>query len=87
MLKRQKSRRSRAGDLITKYLKLKTAGKATKGAGRAAKWTAYGKAAKGTAERTPKKVWVPIVGTIGAAAAALTAWKARSGDPSAPPAA
>jgi hypothetical protein len=79
MLKRHKSRRDRAMDIITKYLKLKATGKAVKGAAKAAKWTTYGKIAKTVAERAPKKGLLAVAGGVGTAAAVAAARKRRSG--------
>ncbi len=70
MFTRHKSRRSRAGDLISKYMKIKVAGKGAKGAGKAAKWTAYAKLAKAV-KRPPKKAWLALAGGTGAAALAV----------------
>jgi hypothetical protein len=81
MLKRNKSRRDRAIDIVTKYLKLKAAGKAAKGATKAAKWTTYGKVAKTVAERAPKKGLLAVAGGVGTAAAVATVRKRRSGAP------
>lgn len=75
MIRNNKSRRTRAANVLTKYLKLKAIGKTAKGAGKTAKWTAYGKAAKSAAQRPPKKVWLAMAG--GAGAAALGARKLR----------
>ena len=66
----KKSKRERAGDLLSKYLKIKTTTKAAKGLTKVAKWTAYGEAAKGLATRTPNKVWLALGGGLGAAALA-----------------
>ena len=81
MLKRNKSRRDRAIDIVTKYLKLKAAGKAAKGAAKAAKWTTYGKVAKTVAERSQKKGLLAVAGGVGTAAAVATVRKRRSGAP------
>jgi hypothetical protein len=82
MLKRHKSRRDRAIDIVTKYLKLKATGKAAKGAAKAAKWTTYGKIAKTAAERAPKKGLLAVAGGVGTAAAvAAAARKRRSATP------
>lgn len=70
MIRDNKSRRKRAGNILTKYLKLKAIGKGAKGAGK----TAYSKAAK-SAHRPPKKAWLAMAG--GAGAAALAARKLR----------
>ena len=75
-LRRRKSRKSQAADVLGNYLKLKAAGKAAKGAKKAAKGTAAYKAAK----RTPvvKRVPLVIAGTA-AAAAVFVAAKLRGG--------
>jgi hypothetical protein len=73
-LRRKKSRKSQAADLLGSYLKFKAAGKAAKGAKKAAKGTAAYQAAK----RTPVVKRVPLF-VAGAAAAAFVAAKARGG--------
>jgi hypothetical protein len=73
-LRRKKSRKSRAADLLGTYLKFKAAGKAAKGAKKAAKGTAAYQAAK----RTPIIKRVPLI-VAGAAAALFVAAKARGG--------
>ncbi len=73
-LRRKKSRKSQAADLLGTYLKVKTASKAAKGAKKAAKGTAAYQVAK----RTPAVRRVPLV-LAGAAAAAFVAIKARNG--------
>jgi hypothetical protein len=73
-LRRKKSRRSQAADLLGTYLKFKAAGKAAKSARKAAK----GAAAYHVAKRTPIVKRVPLF-LAGAAAAAFVAAKARSG--------
>jgi hypothetical protein len=70
LLRRQKSRKQQVADLAVDYLKLKAAGKAAKGAKKAAKGTAAYQVAK----RTPFSK-VPLV-AAGAAAAAFVAVKA-----------
>jgi hypothetical protein len=77
--RKQKSWPSRAGDLLTKYLKLKAASKAAQGAGKAVKWTAIAQAGKTAAERTPKKGLLAIAGGLGVGTAALAARKRRGG--------
>ena len=72
-LRLHKSKKDRAADKLVSYLKLKTAGKAAKGAKKAAKGTAAYKVAK----RTPMVKRVPVV--LGAAAAAFVAAKALGG--------
>ena len=73
-LRRKKSRKSQAADLLGTYLKFKAAGKAAKGAKKAAKGTAVYQVAK----RTPMVRRVPLV-LAGAAAAAFVAVKVRNG--------
>jgi hypothetical protein len=73
-LHRKKSRKSQAADLLGTYLKFKAAGKAAKGAKKAAKGTAAYQAAK----RTPVVKRVPLI-VAGAAAAVFVAVKARGG--------
>jgi hypothetical protein len=73
-LRRRKSRKAQAADLVGSYLKLKAAGKAAKGAKKAAKGTAAYQVAK----RTPFVRRVPLI-VAGAAAAVFVAVKARGG--------
>jgi hypothetical protein len=73
-LRRKKSRKAQAADVLGSYLKLKTAGKAAKGAKKAAKGTAAYQVAK----RTPAVRRVPLI-LAGTAAAAFVAVKARGG--------
>jgi hypothetical protein len=79
-LKKRKSKKERAGDMLVTYLKLKTAGKAAKGAKKGAK-----KAAKGTvvvSKKTPFVKRIPLL--VGAGVAAVFAAKAirgHRGDP------
>lgn len=73
-IRRRKSRKSQAADLLGTYLKLKTAGKAAKGARKAAKGTAAYQVAK----RTPLIRRVPLI-LAGAGAAVFVAMKARGG--------
>jgi hypothetical protein len=73
-LRRNKSKKARAADALGTYLKLKTAGKAAKGAKKAAKGTAAYQVAK----RTPIVKRVPLI-VAGAAAAAFVALKLRGG--------
>ena len=83
-LRKQKSRKEQVTDLAIDYLKLKTAGKAAKGATKGAK-----KAAKGTAvykvdKKTPFVKRIPVI--IGAGVAAVVATKVvkgRGGQPAA----
>jgi hypothetical protein len=84
-LRRRKSKKAQAADLLGDYLKLKAAGKAAKGAKKAAEGTAVVKAAK----RTPlKKASVFAGATAAVTAAAIVAVKAmRRGDAGQPAAA
>lgn len=72
-LRRRKSRKAQAADVLGNYIKLKAAGKAAKGAKKAAK----GMAAYQVAKRTPVRR-VPLI-LAGTAAAAFVAVKARGG--------
>ena len=75
-LRRRKSKKAKAADAVGSYLKLKTAGKAAKGAKKAAKGTAAYQVAK----RTPLVRRIPII-AAGAGIAAFAAAKLlRSGD-------
>jgi hypothetical protein len=73
-LRRSKSKKARAADALGTYLKFKAAGKAAKGARKAAKGTAAYQVAK----RTPVVKRVPLI-LAGAAAAAFVALKVRGG--------
>lgn len=73
-LRRSKSKKARAADALGTYLKFKAAGKAAKGAKKAAKGTAAYQVAK----RTPIVKRVPLV-LAGAAAAVFVAMKVRGG--------
>ena len=73
-LRRNKSKKARAADALGTYLKVKTAGKAAKGAKKAAKGTAAYQVAK----RTPVVKRVPLI-LAGAAAAVFVALKVRGG--------
>lgn len=73
-LRRRKSRKSQAADVLGTYLKVKAAGKAAKGAKKAAKGTAAYQVAK----RTPVVKRVPLI-IAGAAAAMFVAFKVRGG--------
>ena len=64
-LRRKKSRKAQAADLLGTYVKLKAAGKAAKGA-------------KQVAKRTPVVRYVPLV-LAGTAAAVFVVAKARGG--------
>jgi hypothetical protein len=70
-LRRRKSRKAQAADVLGTYLKFKAAGKAAKGAKKAAKGTAVYQAAK----RTPVVKKIPLF-VAGAAAATFVAVKA-----------
>lgn len=77
--RRKKSRTQQARDLLVNYLKLKAAGKAAKGATKAAKGTAVQ-----VSKRTPIGKRLPII--VGAGIAALVATKVvrgRGGQPAA----
>ena len=77
-LGRRKSRKAQAADVLGTYLKLKTAGKAAKGAKKAAKGTAVYEVAK----RAPgTKLLAGAVGAIGAAAVAVWALNRGGGEP------
>jgi hypothetical protein len=80
-LRRRKSKKDQAVDLLETYLKLQAAKKATKGARKAAKGTAVYKVAK----KTPIVKRIPIIAGA-AVAAAVVASKLRSsgGESSAP---
>ena len=79
-LRKQKSRKQQVTDLAVDYLKLKTAGKAAKGAKKAAKGTAVYKIAK----KTPVVKRVPVIVGAGVVAAAVAAKvvSGRHGEPS-----
>jgi hypothetical protein len=69
-LRRRKSRKAQAADVLGTYLKFKAAGKAAKGAKKAAKGTAAYQVAK----RTPlKKATLFVAGTAAAAFVAVKA--------------
>ena len=69
-IRRRKSRKAQAADMLGTYLKVKAAGKAAKGAK---------KTVAQVAKRTPVKRLPLIVAGAGAAAAAFVAIKARGG--------
>jgi hypothetical protein len=73
-LRRNKSKKARAADALGTHLKVKAAGKAAKGAKKAAKGTAAYQVAK----RTPVVKRVPLI-IAGAAAAVFVALKLRGG--------
>jgi hypothetical protein len=75
-LRRRKSRKAQAADVLGTYLKVKAAGKAARGAKKAAKGTAAYQVAK----RTPvAKLTAAAVGAAGAALVAVWALN-RGGD-------
>jgi hypothetical protein len=75
-LRRHKSKTAKAADAVGSYLKLRAAGKAAKGAKKAAKGTAAYQVAK----RTPLVRRIPLI-AAGAGVAAFAAAKLRrSGD-------
>jgi hypothetical protein len=77
-LRRRKSRKAQAADVLGTYLKFKAAGKAAKGAKKAAKGTAVYEVAK----RAPgTKLVAGAVGAIGAAAVAVWALNRGGGEP------
>ena len=78
-LRRRKSRKSQAVDLLETYLKLQAAKKATKGARKAAKGTAAYQVAK----RTPVVRRIPLIAGAGVIAV-VAAKKLRGGGDSAP---
>jgi hypothetical protein len=83
-LRRQKSRKEQVTDLAIDYLKLKTAGKAAKGAGKGAKKVAKGTAVYKVGKKTPVVKRIPVI--VGAGVAAIVATKVvkgRSGQPAA----
>jgi hypothetical protein len=73
-IRRSKSKKARAADALGTYLKFKAAGKAAKGAKKAAKGTAAYQVAK----RTPIVRRVPLI-LAGAAAAVFVALKVKGG--------
>jgi hypothetical protein len=78
-LRRSKSKKQQAADLLTSYLKLKTASKAAKGAGKAAKGTAVQ-----VSKRTSWRTRVPMIAGAGLAAlAAVKLIRGRGGHPAA----
>ena len=77
-LRRKKSRKSQAADLLGNYLKIKAVTKTAKGAKKAAKGTAAYKAA----QKAPGIGRVPLIAAVTAAVAgtaALVVAKARGG--------
>ena len=78
-LRRRKSRKAKAADLLGTYVKFKAAGKAAKGAKKAAKGTAAYQVAK----RTPlKKVGLVAAGAVATAIVAVKALNHGDGEPS-----
>jgi hypothetical protein len=77
-LRRRKSKKTQAADFLGNYLKLNAAGKAAKGAKKAAEGSAVVKAAK----HPPKKAPLFAAGAAAAAAATFVAVKVfrRGGD-------
>jgi hypothetical protein len=73
LLRKQKSRKQQVTDLAVDYLKIKAAGKAAKGAKKAAKGTAAYKVAK----KTPVVKRIPVI--LGAGVATLAAVKVVRG--------
>ena len=73
-LRRRKSKKAKAADAVGSYLKLKTAGKAAKGAKKAAEGTAAYQVAK----RTPLVRRIPVI-AAGAGVAAFAAVKLLRG--------
>ena len=79
-LRCRKSRKAKAADLLGTYVKFKAAGKAAKGAKKAAKGTAAYQVAK----RTPlKKVGLVAAGAVATAIVAVKALNHGDGEPSA----
>jgi hypothetical protein len=76
-LRKQKSRKQQVTDLAVDYLKLKTAGKAARGAGKGARKAAKGTAVYKVAKKTPLVKRIPVV--VGAGVAALVATKVVKG--------
>jgi hypothetical protein len=78
-LRRRKSRKSQAVDVLGSYLKVKAAGKAAKGAKKAAKGTAAYQVAK----RTPgvRKLPLILAGTAAAILVAVNATRRGGGEP------
>jgi hypothetical protein len=78
-LRRRKSRKAKAADLLGTYVKFKAAGKAAKGARKAAKGTAAYQVAK----RTPlKKVGLVAAGAVATAIVAVKALNHGDGEAS-----
>ena len=81
-LRRRKTKKSQALDLLETYLKLQAARKVTKGARKAAKGTAAYQVAK----RTPFVKRIPIIAGAGVAIAVVAAKLRSSGDDGSAPA-
>ena len=82
-LRKQKSRKQQVADLAVSYLKVKTATKVAKGAGKGAKKVAKGTAVYQVAKKTPIVKRSPVV--VGAGVAALVATKVVKGRGSSEP--
>ena len=82
-LRRRKSRKAQAVDVLGSYLKLKAAGKAAKGAKKVAKGTAAYKVAK----RTPLVRRIPVIAAGAGVAAVLAVKVLRGGNDEQQPAA
>jgi hypothetical protein len=76
-LRKQKSRKQQVTGLAVDYLKLKTAGKAARGAGKGAKKAAKGTAVYKVAKKTPLVKRIPVI--VGAGVAAVVATKLVKG--------
>jgi hypothetical protein len=76
-LRKQKSRKQQVTGLAVDYLKLKTAGKAAKGAGKGARKAAKGTAVYKVAKKTPLVKRIPVI--VGAGVAAIVATKVVKG--------
>lgn len=74
VLRRRKTKKQQAADLLTNYLKLKAASKAAKGAGKAAKGTAVT-----VSKRTSWRSRIPIIAGAGIAALAVLKLAHRGG--------
>ena len=82
-LRRRKSRKAQAVDVLGSYLKLKAAGKAAKGAKKAVKGTAAYKVAK----KTPLVGRVPIIAAAAGIVAVVAVKALRGGNDEQPAAA
>ena len=72
-LRKQKSRKQQAAELAADYLKVKSATKVAKGAGKGAKKAAQGTAVYKVAKKTPVVKRIPVV--VGAGIATVAAVK------------